>query len=96
MHIQQEEQNGKGKFFINTGNEISAEIDYSLLPGILIINHTEVDDKLRGQNIGYFLVNHTADYAREKNLKIIPICPFAKAIFEKRIEEYKDVLKSQA
>ncbi len=92
MLIQNSETGKDGLFFIEVENEKLAEMDYSLSPGILTIIHTEVDEKLKGKNVGYQLVNHAADYAREKNLKIIPLCPFAKAVFEKRKDEFSDVL----
>jgi predicted GNAT family acetyltransferase len=31
------------------------------------------------------------EMAREKHIKILPLCPFAKRVFDKT-EEYKDVL----
>ena len=92
MLIQNSEKGNGGVFFVETDNERLAEMDYTLAPGRLIINHTEVDEKLKGKNIGYQLVNHAANYARERNLKIIAYCPFAKAVFEKRKAEYNDVL----
>ncbi len=92
MLIQNTETGKDGMFFIEVENEKLAEMDYSLSPGIMTIIHTEVDEKLKGKNVGNQLVNHAANYAREKNLKIIPLCPFANAVFTKRKEEYKDVL----
>lgn len=92
MLIQNKEAGNKGIFFIEMENEKLAELDYSLSPGIMIINHTEVDEKLKGKNVGYQLVNHAAEYARTNNLKIIPLCPFAKKVFDKRKDEYSDVL----
>ena len=59
---------------------------------ILIIDHTEVSDVLRGKNVGKQLVAAAVDYARKNNIKILPLCPFAKSVFE-RVKEYSDVLK---
>ena len=42
----------------------------------MIIEHTEVSDELRGQNVGYQLVHTAVEYARANNIKIIPLCPF--------------------
>jgi predicted GNAT family acetyltransferase len=57
----------------------------------IIIDHTEVDDSLQGQGIGYKLVEKAVNYARDKQIKILPLCPFAAAVFKKR-DDYKDVL----
>ena len=55
------------------------------------IDHTNVSEKLKGQGVGNKLVKRVVDFAREENKKIIPLCPFAKAEFEKN-KEYEDVL----
>jgi predicted GNAT family acetyltransferase len=57
----------------------------------IIIDHTEVDDSLRGKGVGYKLVEASVNFARENNISILPLCPFAKAVFNKK-SEYSDVL----
>jgi uncharacterized protein len=94
MDIQNREDGNMGTFFIEVNNEKLAELDYSLAPGTMIINHTEVDEKLKGKNVGLQLVDHAAEYARANHLKIVPLCPFAKKVFAKRKETYSDVLKA--
>lgn len=56
-----------------------------------IIDHTEVNPEYKGQGIGRDLVLAAVDYAREHDLKIIPLCPFAKLIFDKT-SDIRDVL----
>ena len=69
-----------------------AELTYSLQQeNTMLIDHTEVDDELRGQNIGYQLVHSAVEYARSHGMKIIPLCPFARAVIDKK-PEFKDVL----
>lgn len=92
MLIQDKESNNKGMFFVEIDNEKMAEMDYSLAPGIITILHTEVDEKLKGKQVGAQLVDHAVEYARAHHLKIIPFCPFAKKVLEKKREEYNDVL----
>lgn len=57
----------------------------------IIIDHTYVGDNLRGQGVRALLVEKAVDYAREKKLKVVPLCPFAKKEFAVH-SEYKDVL----
>ena len=59
----------------------------------MIIDHTEVSDALRGKNTGYQLVKAAVEHARTHNMKILPLCPFAKAMMEKRKDEFGDVLR---
>lgn len=83
----------KGSFYLERDGEIKARITYSKLGTTqIIIDHTEVSDDLRGENIGKKLVKHAIDYAREHDLKVIPLCPFAKSIIS-RDESLQDVLK---
>ncbi|MBA6155344.1 N-acetyltransferase [Tenacibaculum sp. S7007] len=49
----------------------------------IIIDHTEVGDNLRGKGVGYKLVEASVNFMREKGIKAIPLCPFAKSIFDK-------------
>lgn len=58
-----------------------------------IIDHTEVNEEFNGQGVGKKLVMAAVEYARTNNLKIIPLCPFAKSVFDK-VEEIHDVLFS--
>lgn len=93
MLIQQKQNNGKGSFYIEDAGVTLAKLVYIMAnPQLMEIEHTEVSDTLRGQNIGYKLVHATATFARENNIKILPICPFAKAMMEKRKEEFEEVL----
>ena len=58
-----------------------------------IIDHTEVSPDFNGKGVGKKLVMAAVEYARTNNLKIIPLCPFAKSVFDK-VEEIHDVLFS--
>lgn len=58
-----------------------------------IIDHTEVNPDFNGKGVGKKLVMAAVEYARTNNLKIIPLCPFAKSVFDK-VEEINDVLFS--
>jgi len=59
---------------------------------MLIIDHTEVNESLRGMGVGERLLDQLVRYARANKLKVIPLCPFAKSVFEKK-PEIRDVLK---
>lgn len=69
------------------------ECTYSSSPGTWIVDHTFVEDTYRGQQIAQKLFAEIVNQAREKGVKIIPLCPFAKAEMDKK-PEYLDVLKN--
>lgn len=58
----------------------------------IIIDHTEVDEAYNGKGFGKILFENAVAFAREKNLKVVPLCPFAKRMFDK-MPETRDVLK---
>lgn len=92
MNILHKETSSKGFFFIEENSERLAEMSYSKANDLIIIDHTQVDDKLRGKGAGKQLVSAAVDHARKNNLKILPLCPFAKSVFDK-VKEFGDVLK---
>ncbi len=57
-----------------------------------IIDHTEIKEKFEGQGIGKKLVLAASAFARTNTLKIIPLCPFAKAFFDKNQKEFEAIL----
>ena len=57
----------------------------------IIIDHTEVNSGNEGKGFGKKMLTKTVEYAREKGIKIIPLCPFAKSVFDK-VPEFRDVL----
>lgn len=92
MNIERIEQGAKGAFIIKGENARLAEMTYTKAgEHIIIIDHTEVTDALRGKGAGKQLVAAAVTFARENNLKIIPLCPFAKSVFD-RTPEFHDVL----
>ncbi|WP_313137959.1 GNAT family N-acetyltransferase [Paracoccus jeotgali] len=92
IEITLEETDTKGRYReIVDGHE--AEMTYSRAgKTTIIIDHTGVPDELRGRGVGQALVRRGIGDARAKGLKIIPLCPFAKAQIE-RHPEWQDVLK---
>lgn len=68
-----------------------AEMTYTVAGSRVIIDHTTVDDALRGTGAGKKLVEAAVQWARAENVKIIPLCPFAKSVFDKT-PAYADVL----
>jgi uncharacterized protein len=92
MLIQHKKVGTKGMFYVGDAGAILAEMVYTMpSPDKMIIEHTEVDDSLSGKGVGMQLLETAVDYARTHNIKIIPLCPFAKSVFDKR-PEIRDVL----
>lgn len=93
MQIQHRMSGTHGHFYIKGDDDDTiAKLVYSITEnGRMILEHTEVDEALRGQNIGYQLVQASVEHARKYDMKIMPVCPFAKAVFDKK-PDFADVL----
>ena len=93
MQITQNDDGKHGLVRLQDGDNSAGEMKYTWAgPTMFIIDSTHVDDAYRGQNVGRTLLDAVVAFAREKNLKVIPLCPFAKAQFDKDAS-LRDVLR---
>jgi predicted GNAT family acetyltransferase len=82
----------KGAFTYEVDGVKLAEMVYTMAgEKKMIIEHTEVDESLKGQGIGKKLQTALVEFVRAQEIKVIPLCPFANAMF-KRMKEWQDVL----
>ncbi len=92
MEIQLEQTDSKGAYFIEQEGKRLGEMTFSKASdNLIIIDHTEVSDELRGTGAGKKLVTAAVEDARKHGFKILPLCPFAKSVFDKT-PEFGDVL----
>lgn len=82
----------KGCFYISINGKQEGKMTF-VYAGMdkIIIDHTEVSQGNNGKGFGKKMVAKAVEFARESNLKIIPLCPFAKNVFDKN-HEFNDVL----
>ena len=81
-----------GFFHIDINGKTEAKMTFVFAgPNKIIIDHTEVNEGNNGKGFGKKMVAKVVEFAREKDIKIIPLCPFAKKVFDKT-PEFRDVL----
>lgn len=84
MDVLQEDNGQKGKFYILVDGKQEAAMTYTWAgTDRIIIDHTEVNETLKGKNAGKQMVMKAVEFARAKGIKIIPLCPFANSVFKK-------------
>ncbi len=92
MEIKHRENAHKGSFYVEENNITLAELSYSFAGADkLILDQTKVSIELKGRKIGNSLVSAAVNYSKAKNIKIVPLCPFAKDLIE-NTPEFRDVL----
>jgi predicted GNAT family acetyltransferase len=92
MEIKQHNTEEQGLFKASENNIEAGMMTY-IWAGTdrFIIDHTEVKPEFRGKNVGNKLVMAAVEFARKMNVNIIPLCPFAKSVFDKT-KDIRDVL----
>lgn len=82
----------KGLFLALEGDQKIGEMTYSVAGADkIIIDHTEGFPGSEGKGVGKQLVMAGVAHARAHGLKIIPLCPFAKMVFDRNAAELADV-----
>ncbi|MEO6869599.1 MAG: GNAT family N-acetyltransferase [Ginsengibacter sp.] len=89
------DETGSGQFYIDKNNERAGKMVFGISGNDLTVYHTEVLPKYEGKGLAKKLFSAMVKYAREKKLKVIPLCTYVLAQFEKHPEEYKDLWKSE-
>lgn len=86
------QQLAENKFaFLNEQvGEKLAEITWQQNGSVMVMDHTYVSDKLRGQGVAKQLLDQAASYARENGYKMKAVCSYVVAAFEKS-DAYNDV-----
>ena len=92
IEIKKIEDDAKGRFAAIDDSKEAGAIFYTTAgESKIILDHTEVNDAYRGQSIGKKILMYIVESARKNNIKIIPLCPYAKSVFDKT-ESIRDVL----
>lgn len=92
MQIKHHNSGDDGIFYIDDNGKRLGDMRYMINDNSKMdIYHTEVAEEIEGQSWGKKLIEAAVNYAREKSLKIIPSCTFAKTVFD-RNKDYHDVL----
>ncbi len=92
MDVKQLNSPTKGHFYIEADGREVAQMHYVWAgDSKLIIDHTEVDEAFEGRGLGKQLLSALVQFARENKITVLPLCPFAKSVFD-RVPEYRDVL----
>jgi len=84
IQIQHSEDDGRGAFFVEREDIRLAEMTYArVTPQLVIIDHTLVDEGLRGLGVARRLLDTAVAWARQTGTKLAATCPYAKAQFAK-------------
>ncbi len=75
-------------------NGLRALLTYRLSPDRMVLLHTEVPQPLEGQGLAAKLTRFALDFAREKHLRVVPLCPYTSSFLRKH-KEYQDLVSAE-
>jgi len=81
-----------GRFEAQVGKQV-AFAEYNLAGKNIVFPHTVVPTEFEGQGVGKKLVVTALNYARDNDLKVIPLCPFF-AAYIRHHPEYQPLVLS--
>lgn len=84
------QESNQGAYIVEVDGNRLGEITWAQLGDVMAIDHTFVDNALRGQGVAKKLLDHAAEFARKENFKIEPICSYVVSAFE-RSTDYDDL-----
>ncbi|MGD8699321.1 MAG: GNAT family N-acetyltransferase [Gemmatimonadales bacterium] len=70
----------------------TAVLEYQLFDDKVVYTHTGVPSALEGKGVGSRLVKAGLDWAREQDLRVVPVCTFV-AGYIQRHREYADLTR---
>ncbi|MDY7087247.1 MAG: GNAT family N-acetyltransferase [Actinomycetota bacterium] len=81
------------RFELTVDGEPGGMAAYRVRDGVVVVTHSEVDRRFRGQGLGSVLAQRTLDELRARGARVYPACPFfAKYVAEH--PDYNDIIES--
>ncbi|MDX1617747.1 MAG: GNAT family N-acetyltransferase [Balneolaceae bacterium] len=91
MDIELRDNKDKKRFEAKVEGRV-AFVDYILNSrGMIYLTHTEVPTELEGGTVGSAMVGRILEIVEERELKLVPLCPFV-AAYIRRHPEWKRLL----
>ena len=84
-------EKGRGGFYAMDGEKQIGEMEVSVSGNSLVVYHTEVDPASEGKGVAKQMLATMVDYARNNDLKVVPLCPYVHAQFKRHAKDYEDV-----
>ena len=89
METKIETTNTGGKVLAYNGDELVGRLEFSYEGNVMRIEHTYAYK--RGMGVGNLLVSAANDYAINKGLRVLSVCSFAGAWYQ-RHQQFADIL----
>jgi predicted GNAT family acetyltransferase len=79
------------RYELHAGGELAGFVAYRLRGPVISLVHTEVDPRFQGAGYAARLARFSLDDARDRNLAVLPFCPYIQSWIRKH-PEYSDLV----
>jgi uncharacterized protein len=86
-----EDNPARSRYEIRLDGEVAGAIYYRLEGDVILLDHTEVEDRFEGRGLGSQLARGTLDDLRSRGLGVLPHCGFVRSYIS-RHDEYLDLV----
>jgi uncharacterized protein len=86
--IEVQDNAAQHRFEVLVDGEVAGKALYQSRPGAIIVTHSEVDPRFRGQGLANELARRTLDEIRGRGLHVVPLCPF----FARYVDQHPEYL----
>jgi uncharacterized protein len=81
------DNDAKHRYELLLDGKRAGELVYHRSNGVVTLIHTEIAPKLKGRGLGDQLVAGVLDEIRQRDLLIVPLCPFVQAYLGRHPED---------
>ncbi|RCW46301.1 hypothetical protein DFQ14_102604 [Halopolyspora algeriensis] len=81
----------RARFEVHADEEVAGFAEYRTHQQVIELLHTEVDSRFEGRGLGSLLIGGVLDTARQRELAVLPYCPFIRGWIGKH-PEYVDLV----
>ncbi|OZM79476.1 GNAT family N-acetyltransferase [Pseudonocardia sp. MH-G8] len=64
------------RFEITAGGRLAGFLEYRMLPGVIVFEHTEINQDFQGRGLAGQLAAGALDAVRDRDLRIRPVCEY--------------------
>lgn len=81
----------KKRYEIHSDGDLAGFVTYRVEEGLIELVHTEIDEAFGGHGLGSRLISFALDDARQRELAVLPTCPFVNEYIQ-RHRQYVDLV----
>ena len=79
MDLQITDNQEQSRFEIHADGELAGFVEYDMSGDEIAFTHTETEDRFRGHGLAGRLAQSALEAARDRNLKVLPYCPYVRS-----------------